>query len=121
LVSKKTRAFFIEKSWPGNRSDKFIKQNRFILVDFTMVRKKRTGQKLAKKECEVCGCNKKAALHLHHIIPRCDARSSNNLNNLACLCSNCHNLVHSGQIIIIGVYSTTAGSGRKLMYFFQGE
>ena len=86
-----------------------------------MVRKKRTGQKLAKKECEVCGCNKKAALHLHHIIPRCDARSSNNLNNLACLCSNCHNLVHSGQIIIIGVYSTTAGSGRKLMYFFQGE
>lgn len=58
-------------------------------------------------------------LHTHHIIPRRDARCTNNPGNLACLCSNCHNAVHAGEITIIGVYSGTMG--RKLMWFREGE
>jgi hypothetical protein len=38
---------------------------------------------------------------------------------LAVLCSNCHNQIHSGDITIIGVYSTT--DGRKVMWFNRGE
>lgn len=70
-----------------------------------------------KKKCEVCGWTQ--TLHLHHIIPRCDKRCTDSLQNLAVLCPNCHNLVHSGDIIIVGVYSSTAG--RKLMWFRKGE
>lgn len=84
-----------------------------------MLRKKHTGQSLEKKACEVCGFDNPAALHIHHIIPRTDPRSSNNLNNLSVLCSNCHNRVHAGDITIIGVYSGTAG--RTLMFFYKDE
>lgn len=74
---------------------------------------------IQKVKCEVCGNNKKAVLHVHHIIPKRDPRCTNNNGNLACLCSNCHNLVHSGAIIIIGVYKTTGG--RQLMWFNEGD
>ena len=77
-------------------------------------------RKIAKdmrKECEVCGWTKN--LHLHHIIPRCDKRCTDSLQNLAVLCPNCHNLVHVGDITIIGVYS--GSSGRMLMFFRKGE
>jgi 5-methylcytosine-specific restriction endonuclease McrA len=84
-----------------------------------MQSKKRTGIKLEKTKCEVCSYAVPAALHIHHIIPQCDERCSNNLNNLAVLCAICHNLVHTGDITIIGVYSST--KGRQLMYFKKGE
>lgn len=84
-----------------------------------MQRKKRTGETLKKVSCEVCSYNVPSSLHTHHIIPRCDPRSSNNLNNLTVLCPNCHNLVHLGELIIIGVYTST--NGRKLMFFRKGE
>ena len=85
-----------------------------------MIRKQRTGQILTKKSCEICGFNSPDNLHLHHIIPRTDKRSSNNLNNLACICPTCHSLTHTGDIIIIiGVYTSTAG--RVLMFFKKGE
>jgi len=58
-------------------------------------------------------------LHTHHIIPRRDPRCTNFLGNLACVCSNCHNEIHSGQITIIGVYNST--EGRKLLWFRKGE
>jgi len=77
-------------------------------------------RKIAKdmrKECEVCGWTKN--LHLHHIIPRCDERSTDSLQNLAVLCPNCHNLVHIGDITIIGVYPSS--KGRQLMFFKKGE
>lgn len=72
-----------------------------------------------KTHCEVCNMEKKSILHRHHIIPRTDPRSTNSDNNLACLCPNCHSLVHSGDIIIIGLYQTT--DGLKLMWFRKGE
>jgi len=84
-----------------------------------VIPKKRNGQTLKKVSCEVCSYPTVSALHIHHIIPRQDPRSSNNLNNLAVLCATCHSLVHSGDIIIIGVYSSSAG--RKLMWFRKGE
>lgn len=77
----------------------------------------RKAAKAIKKQCEVCGWDK--SLHLHHIIPQCDKRCTDSLQNLAVLCANCHNLVHDGEITIIGVYSSTAG--RKLMFFRKGE
>ena len=85
----------------------------------SMIRKQSTGQSLIKKSCEICGFNNPDNLHLHHIIPRTDKRSSNNLNNLACICPTCHSLTHTGDIIIIGVYTSTAG--RMLMFFKKGE
>jgi hypothetical protein len=84
-----------------------------------MLPKKRTGQTLQKKLCEVCGFSNPDALHIHHIIPQCDPRCSNNLNNLAVLCPLCHSLVHVGQIVILGVYPSTAG--RKVYFYRQGE
>jgi hypothetical protein len=84
-----------------------------------MLRKKRTGESLEKKACEVCKYDNPAALHIHHIIPRSDPRCSNNLTNLAVLCAICHNLVHVGDITIIGVYTGTAG--RSLMFYRKGE
>jgi 5-methylcytosine-specific restriction endonuclease McrA len=76
-------------------------------------------KKIKKKKCEICGITKKTVLEIHHIIPRCDPRCTNLPGNLACLCSNCHNEVHVGDIKIIGVYNST--EGRKLMWFRKGE
>jgi len=72
-----------------------------------------------KIRCEICALEKKAILHRHHIIPRQDCRSTNNDNNLAVLCPNCHSCVHTGEIIIIGVYHTTGGL--QLMWFKKGQ
>jgi len=63
--------------------------------------------KLKKDRCEICGYDRPAAINYHHIIPRCDPRCTNDNNNLAVVCHSCHDLVHSGEIIIIGVYSST--------------
>jgi len=62
-----------------------------------------------KKSCEVCGLKKRSILHRHHIIPRCDPRCTNSNGNIAVLCPNCHGLVHAGEIVIVGVYTSTAG------------
>jgi len=72
-----------------------------------------------KIQCEICGLKKKSILHRHHIIPRPDSRSTNYDNNLAILCPNCHSRVHTGELIIIGVYHSTGGS--QLIWFKKGE
>lgn len=88
-----------------------------------MVKERRHGfqPKLKKEFCEICNETKKSTLHIHHIIPKCDERCTNNNYNLAVLCANCHNLVHSGEITIIGVYSSTNKNGRNVMFFRKGE
>jgi hypothetical protein len=75
-------------------------------------------ERLQKSKCEVCGNSNVDVLHIHHIIPRRDPRCTNLPANLACLCANCHNLVHADPagITIVGVYNTSAG--RKLLFFF---
>lgn len=72
-----------------------------------------------KINCEICSLDKKAILHRHHIIPRTDPRSTNSDANLAVLCPNCHSCVHTGELIIIGLYQTT--DGLQLMWFKNGE
>jgi len=86
-----------------------------------VIRKIYSKDKLDKTKCELCGFSNKAALHVHHIIPRCDPRCSNNLSNLAVVCAICHSLIHSpvGTYTIVGVFQTTAG--RKVMWFKEGE
>jgi hypothetical protein len=61
----------------------------------------------------------RAILHRHHVVPRCDPRSTNNDCNLAVLCPNCHSLVHAGEIVIVGVYPST--DGRIPVWFRKGE
>jgi hypothetical protein len=75
--------------------------------------------KLSKEFCEVCGDTRVAALNIHHIIPRCDPRCSNDNHNLSIVCHTCHDLIHAGEITIIGVYDST--DGRKLLFFKEGE
>lgn len=83
------------------------------------IRRHRGQKKLTKELCEICGDNRKSALNIHHIIPRCDPRCTNNNYNLSVVCHTCHDLIHAGEIVIIGVYDSTLG--RKLMFFKQGE
>ena len=72
-----------------------------------------------KNKCEVCNIDEKKILHRHHIIPQCDERCTNSDSNLAILCPNCHSKVHTGKIIIIGVYSST--DGLIPMWFKKGS
>lgn len=75
--------------------------------------------RLTKNRCEICAYDKPEAINIHHIIPRCDPRCTNDNHNLAIVCHTCHDLIHAGEITIIGVYSSTGG--RKLMWFKRGE
>jgi|GEM_PF-3184727 len=84
-----------------------------------MKRRTRGQQKLRKDKCEICGYDRAAAINYHHIIPRRDSRCTNENGNIAVVCHSCHDLIHAGEIIIIGVYSSTGG--RKLMWFRSGE
>lgn len=77
--------------------------------------------KLNKDFCEICKTTNRGHLDIHHVIPRCDERSHNNNSNLVVLCANCHDLIHSGEIIIIGVYSSTSINGRTILFFNKGE
>lgn len=72
--------------------------------------------KLEKINCEVCGEKNKEVLHFHHIIFRSNVNSNNKPENIAILCSNCHNLLHFDRIKIIGVWPSTKAQGRLLVY-----
>ena len=56
---------------------------------------------------------------MHHIIPRTDPRCTNSPSNLACLCANCHGLVHANEVIIEGRFLTTQGT--KLFWHKKDE
>ena len=84
-----------------------------------MQRRQSHQPKLKKDKCEICGYDRPAAINFHHIIPRCDPRCTNNNSNIAIVCHSCHDLIHAGEITVIGVYGSTAG--RRLMWFRVGE
>lgn len=76
-----------------------------------------------KEQCEIegCGISDPALLHRHHIAERTQLDTSNDDFNLAVLCSNHHNLVHSGRLEIIGVFpGTKPPTGRILAYKIDG-
>lgn len=78
-------------------------------------------KKLEKIECEICGNNNKEVLHGHHIIERTEKNTTNHDYNIAIICGNCHSLVHSDIIKIIGIYpSTKLPYGRTVIYIKDG-
>jgi len=72
-----------------------------------------------KKVCEICSTSESVVIDKHHIIPRADSRSTDNLSNLAIICSNCHRKVHNHLIIIEGVFPTS--SGMRLFWYKKGD
>lgn len=70
-------------------------------------------------QCEICSLANKDALHVHHIIPRCDPRCTNLAHNLVTVCASCHQLIHKSAIICEGWFFTTAG--RKFFWHRSGE
>ena len=79
--------------------------------------------KIIKNKCEIATCNitDSNLLHLHHIIERTEVNTTNDHLNLALLCANCHTLVHTGKIKIIGVFpSTKLPNKRTLVYEVDG-
>ncbi len=80
--------------------------------------------KLIKNKCEIESCNvdDPDAIHLHHIIERTEANTTNHPFNLAILCAVHHELVHSGRLKIIGVYpATIPPNNRVLVYELDGK
>ncbi len=81
-------------------------------------------KKLIKNRCEIegCGVTDPNLIHLHHIIERNQNNTTNHDMNLAIICANHHETVHSGRLKIIGVYpSTRPPNGRTLIYELDGE
>lgn len=80
--------------------------------------------KLQKNKCEIEECNisQEEALHFHHIIERTNVNTTNEILNIAILCSVHHAFVHSGRLKIIGVYpSTKLPNKRTLVYELDGK
>lgn len=75
--------------------------------------------KLIKNKCEIETCNvtEEEALHFHHIIERTEVHTTNHPFNLAILCSNHHNFVHSGRLKIIGVYPSTNLPNKRILVY----
>lgn len=70
-------------------------------------------------KCEICGNDDKTVIHKHHILPRYFKLSTDTKDNLVALCANCHTLIHSGKIILEGIYYTTAGF--KVFWHYLNE
>lgn len=69
--------------------------------------------------CEICNTRQRTVIDKHHIIPRTDPRCTDDLGNIAIICSNCHRRVHAHEIIIEGVFATTDGC--RLFWHYSGE
>jgi hypothetical protein len=75
--------------------------------------------KAKSNKCEICDLAEAPVLHVHHIIPRHDPRSTEHLNNLVTVCANCHHMIHRTRIICEGWYNTS--SGRRFFWRRAGE
>jgi hypothetical protein len=87
-----------------------------------MGRKKELIDKKAKKRiegcCHFCGVDDYALLHCHRILPGEEGGRYTD-GNVVVVCSNCHNRVHDGQIVIERWYNTTGG--KKVLHFWENE
>ena len=90
------------------------------------MRRKATGllaKKRPKLQCEIEGCEvtDPNLIHRHHIVERKEIGTCNNDFNLAVICANHHEMVHSGRLKIIGVFpGTKPPTGRILVYELDG-
>lgn len=80
----------------------------------------RRRKKVQIKSCEICGCKDLSTLQKHHIVERTELNTNNYDFNLAVICGNCHLLVHSGVIKLIGIYPCTNENRRILIYSKDG-
>ena len=69
-----------------------------------------------KYPCQIC--RNKRILIEHHINGR-DIEDAEKWWNKAGVCSNCHRLIHEGEVIIEKWCSTT--NGRELLWHFKNE
>lgn len=77
---------------------------------------------LILNKCEIDTCEETECLHLHHIIPRTDPETSNNLFNLCIVCPNCHSKIHAGKLKILGIIpSTKLPNKRTVIYEVNGK
>ncbi len=56
----------------------------------------------ARHKCQCPGCDHTQFLEVHHIVPRSKG-GSNHLDNLLCICSSCHKLLHDGKLLSSGL------------------
>lgn len=75
-------------------------------------------KKRVEKECHFCGVDDYALLHCHRIVPGEEGGRYTD-NNVVVVCSNCHNRIHDGQIIIDRWYATTAAT--NVLHFWENE
>ncbi len=83
--------------------------------------KKLIDKKLTKKvegKCRICKVDIYEVLHVHRITPGRESGRYTKDNTLVC-CSNCHNRIHAGQIIVDKWYMST--DGRKIRVIIDGE
>ena len=73
-----------------------------------------------KIQCEICGNKDLAVLHKHHIVPRTDPECTESWSNVCIICSNCHNLVHSGEIEVVGIYPSTQLPYKRTLIYKRG-
>ena len=59
------------------------------------------------QSCEVCW-NEEVTLDKHHIVSK-SCSGTNEKHNIAHLCPNCHRLVHTGDIVLEGIFLTSEG------------
>jgi len=79
-------------------------------------------KKLIKNKCEIEGCEETEFLHLHHIIERTEAETTNHDLNLVILCDKHHKYVHLNKLKIIGIFpSTKAPNYRTVVYELDGK
>ncbi len=76
----------------------------------------RKSNRSGENECPVCGCA--APLVEHHIHGR-EVRGWRGDWNIAAICASCHDLVHIGEVMIIGWFGTT--DGRELIWYEKEE
>lgn len=76
-------------------------------------------KKLIKSNCEIfdCNINDKDLLHYHHIIPRSNFDCTNDSSNIAILCANHHELLHSNKLIILGVINSTRPPNKRTLVY----
>lgn len=85
-----------------------------------MGRKRKLINKQAKKradgKCYFCPEPRYAVLNCHRVVPGEDEGKYTEFNTIT-VCANCHNLIHTGHIVIDRKYFSTAG--RYVLHFWE--